>query len=51
MKWGEVTQRDVVLSHEPQQLAWFPLHELAALCMPEGYKRSVHCWAQCLQFS
>jgi hypothetical protein len=49
MKWGEVTQRDVVLSHEHQQLAWVPLPGLAALRMPEGYKRSVQCWTQRLQ--
>jgi mutator protein MutT len=45
----EVTPRDVVLSHEHQQLAWVPLPGLAALRMPEGYKRSVQRWAQRLQ--
>ena len=42
----EVAQHQVVLSHEHKQYAWFPCHGLAALHMPEGYKRSVHCWAQ-----
>lgn len=42
----EAARRTVVLSHEHRQLAWFPLHRLTALRMPEGYKRSVHCWAQ-----
>jgi 8-oxo-dGTP pyrophosphatase MutT (NUDIX family) len=47
----EMTLRDVVLSHEHKQLAWFPVPGLAALRMPEGYKRSVHDWAQRLQSS
>lgn len=42
----ERSRRDAVLSHEHKQLAWFPLPALAALRMPEGYKRSVHSWAQ-----
>ena len=45
----EVTQREAVCSHEHQQLAWVPLPGLDALRMPEGYKRSVQCWAQRLQ--
>jgi mutator protein MutT len=47
----EVTQREAVCSHEHKQLAWVPLPGLAALRMPEGYKRSVQCWAQRLQSS
>jgi 8-oxo-dGTP pyrophosphatase MutT (NUDIX family) len=45
----EVTLRDAALSHEHKQLAWVPLAGLATLRMPEGYKRSVHCWAHRLQ--
>jgi mutator protein MutT len=47
----ERSQRNAVLSHEHQHLAWFPVHDLAALRMPEGYKQSVYCWAQRLQSS
>jgi mutator protein MutT len=42
----EVTPREVVLSHEHRQVAWFPLLELAGLRMPEGYRSSVGCWAE-----
>jgi 8-oxo-dGTP pyrophosphatase MutT (NUDIX family) len=45
----EVTLRDAALSHEHKQLAWFPIPGLATLRMPEGYKRSVQCWAHRLQ--
>lgn len=48
---AEVTQREAVCSYEHKQLVWLPLHCLAALHMPEGYKRSVRCWAQRLQSS
>jgi mutator protein MutT len=42
----EVAPWDVVLSHEHKQVGWFPLRGLDSLRMPEGYKRSVRCWAQ-----
>jgi len=47
----ERSQHNAVLSHEHQHLAWFPVHGLAALRMPEGYKQSVYCWAQRLRSS
>jgi mutator protein MutT len=47
----ERSQRNAVLSHEHRHLAWFPVHGLAALRMPEGYKQSVYGWAQRLQSS
>ena len=43
---AEVTERDAVLSHEHKQVGWFPLGEIDALRMPEGYKNSVRRWAQ-----
>jgi mutator protein MutT len=42
----EVTLRDAVLSHEHKQVGWFPLQQVGALRMPEGYKGSVQCWAE-----
>jgi mutator protein MutT len=42
----EVTPREVRLSHEHKQLGWWPVHGIAALHMPEGYKSSVHRWAR-----
>jgi hypothetical protein len=47
----EVAQHDVVLSREHKPCAWLPFQGLTALCMPEGYKRSVQCWAQRLRSS
>jgi mutator protein MutT len=41
----EWIERDAVLSHEHKQVGWFPLGEVDALRMPEGYKNSVRCWA------
>ena len=42
---SETVERPAVLSHEHQQLAWFPLAEVDALRMPEGYKASIRSWA------
>jgi len=42
----EATRHEAALSHEHAQLAWFPVDALAALKMPEGYKRSVDRWVQ-----
>lgn len=44
----ERSEREAVLSREHKKVAWFPLEEVAGLRMPEGYKRSVLDWAQCL---
>jgi 8-oxo-dGTP pyrophosphatase MutT (NUDIX family) len=42
---SETSERQAVLSHEHKQLRWFPLAEVDALRMPEGYKASIRCWA------
>jgi 8-oxo-dGTP pyrophosphatase MutT (NUDIX family) len=40
----ETAFRDVELSSEHKQLAWFPVSTIGELNMPEGYKSSVHHW-------
>lgn len=42
------SRRDAVLSPEHEQLRWFPLAEVPALRMPDGYKRSIRSWARAL---
>jgi 8-oxo-dGTP pyrophosphatase MutT (NUDIX family) len=42
---SETSENRAVLSHEHKQLRWFPLAEVDALRMPEGYKTSIRCWA------
>ena len=42
----EAARREATLSHEHAQLAWFPVEALAAIRMPEGYRRSIHHWVQ-----
>ena len=42
----ERSEREAVRSDEHQDLAWLPLPDLASARMPEGYKRSVRCWAE-----
>ncbi|MCE9592039.1 MAG: NUDIX domain-containing protein [Planctomycetes bacterium] len=46
---AEARETEAVLSHEHKQLRWFPLAEVGALRMPEGYKASIAAWAQALQ--
>lgn len=36
---------EAVLSNEHKELRWFPLAEIDALRMPEGYKASVRSWS------
>lgn len=44
----ERTYQTPVLSHEHKQLGWFPVHEVAGLPMPSGYKRSIAHWDRLL---
>lgn len=37
-----------MLSDEHREVGWFGVHELGALPMPEGYRRSVRFWADLL---
>jgi 8-oxo-dGTP pyrophosphatase MutT (NUDIX family) len=41
----ESSRDDPVLSDEHQELRWFPLAEIDALRMPEGYKASIRSWS------
>jgi len=41
----EASTKEPLLSHEHKELRWFPLAEVDALRMPEGYKRSISSWA------
>jgi 8-oxo-dGTP pyrophosphatase MutT (NUDIX family)/ribosomal protein S18 acetylase RimI-like enzyme len=45
---SETVEVEAVLSHEHKQLRWFPLSEVPALRMPEGYKASIRSWAEAL---
>jgi 8-oxo-dGTP pyrophosphatase MutT (NUDIX family) len=45
---SEIGGADAVKSHEHKQLRWFPLAEVSALRMPEGYKTSIAAWAGAL---
>jgi 8-oxo-dGTP pyrophosphatase MutT (NUDIX family) len=38
------TDADPVVSHEHKEVGLFTEAEVAALCMPEGYKRSIATW-------
>lgn len=40
----EFSQDKAVLSDEHKELRWFPLAEIDALRMPEGYKTSIKFW-------
>ena len=41
----ESTGDEAVLSQEHKELRWFPLAEIDALNMPEGYKASIRSWS------
>jgi 8-oxo-dGTP pyrophosphatase MutT (NUDIX family) len=45
----EMVSREVKLSSEHQQFAWFPVAKVADLNMPDGYKRSVTTFATLLR--
>jgi 8-oxo-dGTP pyrophosphatase MutT (NUDIX family) len=42
---SETSRREAVLSDEHNELRWFPLSDVDALRMPEGYKASVRTWS------
>ncbi|MDP9278087.1 MAG: NUDIX domain-containing protein [Gemmatimonadota bacterium] len=44
----ESSQREAVLSDEHKELRWFPLADIDALTMPEGYKSSIRSWQEIL---
>ena len=41
----ESSRDEAVLSDEHKELRWFPLAEIDALRMPEGYKASIRSWS------
>ena len=41
----ESARAEAVLSDEHKELRWFPLAEIDALKMPEGYKASIRSWS------
>ena len=41
----ESSRGEAVLSDEHRELRWFPLAEIDALTMPEGYKASIRAWS------
>jgi 8-oxo-dGTP pyrophosphatase MutT (NUDIX family) len=45
---AESSQDEAVLSDEHKELRWFPLTEIDALRMPEGYKTSIKSWQHIL---
>jgi 8-oxo-dGTP pyrophosphatase MutT (NUDIX family) len=47
----ESSQDEAVLSDEHKELRWFPLAEIDALKMPEGYKASIRSWAEQMRAS
>jgi 8-oxo-dGTP pyrophosphatase MutT (NUDIX family) len=45
----ESSRGEAVLSDEHKELRWFPLADVDALRMPEGYKASITSWSARLQ--
>ena len=41
----ESSREEAVLSDEHKELRWFPLAEIDALRMPDGYKASIRSWS------
>ena len=46
---SESSQDEAVLSDEHKELRWFPLADIDALRMPEGYKASIRVWSTRVQ--
>jgi 8-oxo-dGTP pyrophosphatase MutT (NUDIX family) len=44
----ESSRGEAVLSDEHKELRWFPLADVDALRMPEGYKASIRAWSECV---
>jgi 8-oxo-dGTP pyrophosphatase MutT (NUDIX family) len=47
----ESSRGEAVLSDEHKELRWFPLADVDALRMPEGYKASIRAWSARLQLN
>jgi 8-oxo-dGTP pyrophosphatase MutT (NUDIX family) len=45
----ESSRDDAILSDEHKELRWFPLAEVDALRMPDGYKASIRSWSARMQ--
>jgi 8-oxo-dGTP pyrophosphatase MutT (NUDIX family) len=45
----ESSRDDAVLSDEHRELRWFPLAEIDALRLPDGYKASIRSWSARMQ--
>jgi 8-oxo-dGTP pyrophosphatase MutT (NUDIX family) len=45
----ESSRDQAVLSNEHKELRWFPLAEVDALRMPDGYKASIRSWSARMQ--
>jgi 8-oxo-dGTP pyrophosphatase MutT (NUDIX family) len=45
----ESSRHEAVVSDEHKELRWFPLAEIDALRMPDGYKASIKSWSARLQ--
>ena len=46
---SESSLNEAVLSDEHKELRWFPLADIDALRMPEGYKASIRVWSTRVQ--
>ena len=42
---SETSRHEAVLSDEHKELRWFPLSDVDALRMPDGYKASIRSWS------
>ena len=42
---SEISRSEAVLSDEHKELRWFPLADVDALRMPDGYKASIRTWS------
>jgi 8-oxo-dGTP pyrophosphatase MutT (NUDIX family) len=42
---SEISRHQAVLSDEHKELRWFPLADVDALRMPDGYKASIRTWS------
>ena len=42
---SETSRHEAVLSDEHKELRWFPLADVDALRMPDGYKASIRAWS------
>jgi 8-oxo-dGTP pyrophosphatase MutT (NUDIX family) len=45
----ESSRDEAVLSDEHKELRWFPLADIDALRLPDGYRASIRLWSACMQ--